>query len=258
MIWRVDMKINKIKKSGNKYKITLDDNSEITTYDDVIINYGLLYNKNIDPETLNKINNDNIYYDAYYKTVNYITKKLRSEKEVITYLNNYNVNIQDQEKIIKKLKEINLINDLNFTKAYIADRLNLSSDGKDKIKTTLYYHNIDPQIIAEQLAKIDQKTIDDRIEKIILKKSKNTKYCGYKLKSKLLNDLVNMGYDRNDITRILNETDTTKSIQEEYYKIHSKLSKKYEGKELIYKIKKKLYNEGFTTEQINSAVEDSC
>ena len=252
------MKIDKIKKSGNKYKILLDDGSEIKTYDDIIINHGLLYNKTIDSETLNKINNDNNYYEAYYKVVNYITKKLRSEKEVVAYLNNYNVNIKDQEKIIKKLKETNLINDFNFTQAYIADRLNLSNDGPDKIRNTLDNHDIDPQIIAEQLAKIDQKTIDDRILKIIAKKSKNTKYCGYKLKTKLLNDLINMGYDKSDIIRLLGEIDTTKPITEEYKKIYQRLSKKYEGKELIYKIKKKLYSEGFSTEEINSAVEESC
>ena len=252
------MKIDKIKKSGTKYKILLDDGKEIKTYDDVIINHGLLYNKTIDSETLNKINNDNNYYEAYYKAVNYITKKLRSEKEIAIYLNNYNVNVKDQEKIIKKLKEINLINDFNFTQAYIADRLNLSNDGPDKIKNTLINHEIDPQIIAEQLIKIDQKIIDDRILKIIAKKTKSTKYCGYKLKAKLLNELISMGYNKNDIIRLLDEIDTTKSITEEYQKIYQKLSKKYEGKELIYNIKRKLYSEGFSTEEINSAVEESC
>ena len=252
------MKINKIKKVGNKYKIVLEDASEIITYDDIIINYNLLYNKNIDVETLNKINNDNNYYEIYYKVINYISKKLRSEKEIVKYLSNYNINIKDQEKIIKKLKETNLINDLNFTKAYIADRLNLSNDGPEKIKNTLHNHDIDSQIIDEQMNQINQQIIDARITKIITKKVKSTKYCGYKLKAKLLNDLINLGYDKSDIIRQINEIDIVKPIIEEYKKFYQKLSKKYEGKELIYKIKKKLYSEGFTTEEINNISDDSC
>ena len=42
------MKINKIKKNGKKYKIILDNGLEIKTFDDVIINNNLLYNKIID------------------------------------------------------------------------------------------------------------------------------------------------------------------------------------------------------------------
>ena len=39
------MNIEKIKKVGKKYKILLENGDEIKTYDDVIINYGLLYKK---------------------------------------------------------------------------------------------------------------------------------------------------------------------------------------------------------------------
>ena len=77
------MKVEKIKKTGNKYKIVFSDNSVLKTYDDVIINNGLLYNHEIDSDTLNKLNIDTNYYDIYYKTINYITRKLRSEKEII-------------------------------------------------------------------------------------------------------------------------------------------------------------------------------
>ncbi len=98
------MKIEKIRKTGKKYKILLSDGSEIKTYDDVILNYGLLYHKTIDSDLLNKINNDNNYYEIYYKAVNYITKRLRSEKEINEYIDKNNVIEKDKEKLIKKEK----------------------------------------------------------------------------------------------------------------------------------------------------------
>ena len=84
------MKIEKIQKlKNNKYKIKLDSGDIINTYDDVILNNSLLFNKEIDLELLNKINNETLYYDCYNKTLKFIDKKLRSEKEVKEYLKKY-------------------------------------------------------------------------------------------------------------------------------------------------------------------------
>ena len=39
------MKIKTIKKNGKKYKIELEDGNTITTYDDLILKYNILYKK---------------------------------------------------------------------------------------------------------------------------------------------------------------------------------------------------------------------
>ena len=245
------MKIEKIKKNGKKYIIILDNGLEIKTFDDVIINNGLLYNKIIDDNLLDKINKENDYYNIYYKVVNYISKKLRSEKEIIDFLDKNN--ILDKNKIINKLKSINLINDLNFAKAYISDRINLSNDGIYKIKNDLLKHNIDLGIIDNELSKIDDEIINKKIEKLINKKIKNSKYTGFKLKYKVVNELINLGYDKSKISEIYDNLDIKNDdlIIKEYNKLYNQLSKKYQGKELEYKINVKLYNKGFTKEEID-------
>lgn len=245
------MKINKIKKNGKKYKIILDNGLEIKTFDDVIINNNLLYNKIIDDELLDKINKENEYYDVYNKVLNLISKKIRSEKEISEFLDKYNV---DKNKIIDKLKSINLINDKNFTKAYISDRINLSNDGIDKIKTDLLKHNIDINLIMEEISKIDDDLIDKKIEKLIIKKTKNSNYSGFKLKYKVVNELINLGYDKSKIVEIYDNLNIKNDdvIINEYNKLYNKLSKKYQDKELEYKINMKLYNKGFTKEEIEN------
>ena len=245
------MKINKIKKNGKKYKIILDNGLEIKTFDDVIINNNLLYNKIIDDELLDKINKENEYYDVYNKVLNLISKRIRSEKEISEFLDKYNV---DKNKIIDKLKSINLINDKNFTKAYISDRINLSNDGIDKIKTDLLKHNIDINLIMEEIAKIDDDLIDKKIEKLIIKKTKNSNYSGFKLKYKVVNELINLGYDKSKIVEIYDNLNikNVDVIINEYNKLYNKLSKKYQDKELEYKINMKLYNKGFTKEEIEN------
>ena len=52
------MKIEKIKKlKSGKYKLELDNDQSIITYDDVILKNNLLYNKEIDNDKLNELYN---------------------------------------------------------------------------------------------------------------------------------------------------------------------------------------------------------
>lgn len=247
------MKIEKIKKNGKKYKVFLDNNEIITTYDDVIINNGLLYHKELNSNLLNEINKQTSYYDIYYKCVNYITKKLRSEKEINEYIDSFNVIETDKINTINKLKEIGLINDVNFIKAFISDKINLSTDGPYKIKTSLLQHNIPVELIDNELKKIPKDIIDKKIEKLINKKIKNAKYTGYILKQKVVLYLVNLGYDKNDVLNIYDNIfiENDDLLKKEYNKIYKKLSSKYSDKELLIKIKTKLYQKGFDIDEIN-------
>lgn len=248
------MKIEKIKKVGNKYKIIFDDETTLKTYDDVIIENGLLYNQNIESDVLNKLNIDTSYYDIYYKTVNYITRKLRSEKEVKEFIEKNNVNEKDKLEVIKKLKNIGMINDINFVKAYISDHIYLSNDGPYKIRKSLLEHEIDENIIDEGLENIDDNIIKEKLNKLIVKKISNSKYSGYVLRQKINTDFINLGYSKEMINEIFDNLNVNKTdlLKKEYDKLFKKLSTKYSGKELENKIKSKLYQKGFTIDEINN------
>ena len=248
------MEINKIKKlKNNKYKIYIDEDI-IITYDNVIIENNLLYKKTIDKELYNKILNDTNYFDVYNKTVKYILKKRRSEKEINLYLIKAEVNSIDRNKIITKLKEINLINDIEYCKSYINDKLYLSKDGINKIKHNLINQNISNSIIENELKNIDMNIFNNRLEKLIIKKIKsNKKYSINFLKQKILNEMVNLGYSKRQVLDIFNnnvESDN-EIIEKEFNKLYIKLSKKYKNRELENKIKQKLIQKGFNLEDIN-------
>ena len=65
------MKIQKWEKlKSGKYKVLLENGEKFITYDDVILKNNLLFHKEIDCNTMIKINNDTLYYDIYNKTIN--------------------------------------------------------------------------------------------------------------------------------------------------------------------------------------------
>lgn len=250
------MKIEKIKKVGNKYKIEFDNQEKLTTYDDVILENGLLYHPEINADILNKITIDHNFYDVYYKAIQYIAKRLRSEKEMITYLEKYSVSEKDKKEIISKLKETGLINDDNFVKAYVSDKIHLSNNGPYKIKKDLLEHNICEEMINRELSKIDREVLQEKMEKLITKKVKNSKYTGYYLKQKVVNEMSNLGYDKIDVVTIFDsiEKDDNTLLQKEFDKNYKKLSNKYSGKELANKIKQKLYQKGFSLSDIQNVM----
>lgn len=249
------MKIEGVKKTkSGKYKITFDNNETLNTYDDVILNNGLLFNKEVDSDLLDQLNIETSYYDIYNKTIKFISRKLRSEKEVGQFLEKNNVTTSDKKKIIKKLKEIRLINDVFFANAYCQDRINLSNDGPYKIKNELISNDIDENIIDEVMSRVDENLVYEKLTKLIIKKinSNHTK-SNYMLKQKIVGDMINLGYSKEMIVEIID--DNLKSnkgvIGNEYKKIYRKLEKKYEGEELERQIRLKLIQKGFSSEDIN-------
>jgi len=253
------MKIQKIEKlKNNKYKLLIDDEVFIT-FDNVILDNKLLYNKEIDKKIYNLIKKETEYYDTYNKVVKYILKKRRSEKQIIEYLNKFNVSEQNINKMILKLKNIGLINDIEYCKAYINDNIYLSKNGINKIKVELLKQDISIDIIEDELSKIDVDMINNKLERMIVKRIKsNRKYSNLLLKNKILNEMINLGYDKQLITSILenNMENENNIIKSEFEKNYIKLSKKYSGEELFNKIKLKMSNKGFSYEEINNLIEE--
>lgn len=250
------MKIESIKKTGKKYKIILDSGQIINTYEEVILNNGLLFHKYINTALLEKINTDTVYYKSYNKALDMINRKLRSEKEIKEYLKKSEVEEKDINEIVQNLKRIGLIDDKIFAKAYINDKINLSSDGPYKIRKYLENNNIKEEYINDAISSIDQEIINQKIDKIILKKIKtNSKYTSNMLKQKIITYLINLGYSREDIIqRLENIKIETQDMTKEIDKIYNKLRKKYKDKELIYKLKNKLYSKGYTKEEIDNFI----
>ena len=250
------MKIEGVKKTkSGKYKITFDNNEVLNTYDDIILNNGLLFKKEIDSNLLNKLNIETDYYEIYNKAVRFISRKLRSEKEVIIFLDKNSVSNSDKTKIIAKLKDIGLINDKAFASAYIQDRFNLSTDGPLKIINNLKSNNIDSEIIDEYINKIDYNDIYEKLSKLIIKRvNSNHNKSNYQLGKKIIGDMINLGYSKDMIVEIINNNlkNNNDVINNEYKKLYRKLSNKYQDDDLERQIKNKLIQKGFSSDEINS------
>lgn len=244
------MNVSNIKLNKNgKYEVIID-NKKYILYQDVIIKYLLFSKKEIDEKLLNSIINDNNYYDAYYKMIKFINIKLRTKNEVRKKLIGLNIPKNDQEKIINTLVNQGYLNDEVYIKAFINDKINLSLDGPNKIKNELLKNNFREEKVLKYLENFND-IWDSRIEKIINKKVKiNKNYSKKMLTNKITNELIKLGYSKNDFSDYLKNINFDDKLiyEKEYLKAYNKLIKKYDEETAKILAKQKLYTKGFNIE----------
>lgn len=239
------MKIIKYKKvNSNQYELLLEDKTKLRLYEDVIIKEELLLKKEID--NLLELIDINNNYACYDDALKYLNKKVRCTKEVYDYLNKKGYS--NVSLTMDKLIEKGYIDDAYYTKCFVNDKINLGNDGPIKIRKMLEINNIEEDIINNNLEVFDEELMIEKIDNYLNKQLKVNKKSNYMFKSKMLLNLVNMGYPKELVTDRINKLhfdnqDDLKKSEEA--KIRKKLEHKYSGEELERKIKEKLYQKGY-------------
>lgn len=181
------------KKAGSNYQVYLSDGRKIKLNEDVILKYKLLYKKEIDEFLLEEIINENNNYNIYDKCVNYIGVRLRSINEIKEYMERKGVSSEVINNTLERLINNKLLDDEVFTRAFIKDKMNFTTMGPYRIELELQKHKIDNHIIKKYLAEIDEKLLEEKINKQITKLIKSNKNKA-NLKNKIYNNLLNLGY----------------------------------------------------------------
>lgn len=235
------------KKKTNLYEITLSNNEKISLYDDVILKYELLLKKEIDEKLLKEIIDFNSNIESYNIALKFLNTKLRTEQEIkkkLMYYPKSSINYT-----IDRLKNEGYLNDTLYIKSYINDEINLKMIGPNKIIFDLKKLGFKENDILNYLETIDKNTWLEKINKYVLKKvNSNHNLSGIMLKQKIMQDLINKGFYKEDINIIINEfefNDNSLIREKEYQKQKNKLSKKYSGEELEYHIKINMLKKGF-------------
>ncbi len=244
------MKIKKYKKlAQGQYSIILDDDSTLNLHEDLILKYDLLLTKEIDNTMINVFLEENKKYTAYSDALRYLGIKMRSIKEIYEYLDKKMYSKEIINEVVEKLKKEKYLDDNLYASYYVVDRIKMSNDGPYKIMKDLEKKGICIEYINNSIIEFNDKVQQDKIDKLINKQIKsNHNKSSILLKKKILEYLINLGYDRSIILSRLNviyNFDDEDIKNKEYEKIYKKLSRKYSGYELEQMIKKKMYEKGF-------------
>ena len=200
------MKIEKYELTKkNIYNVYLSNGEVLELNGKVITDNELLIKKDIDNELYDKLKRDNTICMLMDTSVKYIDRRLRSINELRDYLKNKEEDTIIIEEVIDKLIDYKYLDDDRFTKAFIKDKLNFTNWSDYKIKNELKRLGVNEEIIYNNISNIDDNIFYERINKIIDKDiSINKKYSGIKLKNKIYNHLLTLGYSKEKVISIIN------------------------------------------------------
>lgn len=248
------MKILKIKILKSKVNISLDNHSKLSIDKEVFSNFYLYEGKELDKKeykAILELNNSNKLLQYALKLR---SKSLYSEYKMREKLYLKEANKSSVDKIIKILKEYDLIDD----KAYASDLVeyyNSLNYGENKIKNKLS----DKGIFKEQIDKIKfPVSIEKKKANNIFPKldKKYDKYNASQKKQHLYNAYLQEGFSKDiasEMTSKIKETnqkDELGKLKTDYLKTKTRLAVKYKGKELRQKILNSLLTKGYKMNDI--------
>jgi len=244
------MKILKYKKKKNgMYELELDNGVIVDTYEEVILAHDLLITKNINDIDYNSIEKDNKYYDCYYRALKLIKVSAKSRKELYLKLGSLDYENSDINGALDQLEKQGYLNDMAYANSYVNLKIMTTCYGPGKIRRELEQKGIAQSVIEKVMLQYTRQIQREKIDKIVNKQIRaNHNKSNALLKRKIGNDLVMQGFYREDINSAIdnsNFSDDKLIMQKEYEKIKNRLSKKYSGQELEYKIREKMAQKGF-------------
>ncbi|MGB0387462.1 MAG: regulatory protein RecX [Ardenticatenaceae bacterium] len=143
------------------------------------------------------------YQRAYQRSLDYLTRRPRSCGEIEQYLLKKNVSSANIERIVERLTELNLLDDLAFANYWIENRENFRPRGKYALRHELRQKGVSETIIEQALAQVEMDEVESAY-RVALKKWPRLRAVEsqWQLQQKLAGYLGRRGFDWNVIREV--------------------------------------------------------
>lgn len=241
--------ITKIKINKKNVVLHINGKERLEITNDAYASSYLYVGKVLDSKTIKQLKE----FSLLTKYLNYAMSLLKkghySEWKMREKLYAKEAKKNEVDKVIKKLKEVSLIDD----KALIYDHLEWCKErniGKNKILKELN----DKGVFETELAKLSFPYTKEKQKALYWVPKLEKKYSKYsyeKKKQHVYSGLISLGFDSGVANEVLNsvssrnEKDEKSKLKIDFEKIYNRLSNKYEGYELQTKVFNSLKNKGY-------------
>ena len=252
------MIIKKIKKLKSKVVIIFNESSKVEIDNSVYPNFYLYEGKDVSKKELTELRNSGDTAKLLNYALKLRSKALYSEFKMREKLYDKGASKKEVDHVIAYLKKYDLIDD----KAFASDLLeyyNSMNYGENKIKTKL----LEKGIFQEQVDKlkfpisIEKKKANNIFPKL---EKKYEKYNLAQKKMHIYNAYLQLGFSNEIALEMLDKVkdngkkDELDKLKVDYQKVKTRLSRKYQKKELKQKIITALLTKGYRLNDILKVV----
>lgn len=200
-------KIENQKKNKERFNVFIDGQFACGISGDTLVRFSLSTNDEIKEETLDEIKNFDEYLYSKKISYDFLSYRIRSVKEIKDKLKLKEISQGTIEKTIAHLKELKLLDDEEFARQLVKEKLASKPVGKAVLKQKLFQKGISAEISERVL----EESFNDSNEKEFVKEIFN-KYFGkvkgldvFKQRKKMFDYLARKGFDFEIIKEVINE-----------------------------------------------------
>lgn len=197
-------KIEAQKRNKDRVNIYIDEDYAFSLSAELVYKEELKIKMQVDNNRLGRIAREESFLKCKDSALRTIERSYKTEKEIRDKLLLKEFDIDSIERTLEFLKEYNLLNDENYVKMYVKDKIKV--EGQNKIKYALIQKGIDEELIKYEISKFDndsQKEVayDLATKKYnLLSKREDDKY---KISQKLYRFLTTKGYDYSIVSDVV-------------------------------------------------------
>lgn len=229
---------------------------------DVLIEFQLRKGQEVTEEELKEILYKDEIKKAFNLTLNFLSYRMRSEKEIREYLLRKSFHEDIVASVIYKLRNNQYVNDLEFAKSFVRSRVFNTTKGPLMIRQELQRKGISEKLIQESLEEFPEEKQLEIAKNFAQKNAEQKKSLSdYQIKQKIGQALMARGFPQLIVKTVIAELVIEKDGEEQLTAVASqgkkafkKYSSKYEGWELEQKVKQYLYQRGFTSDDIEAFI----
>lgn len=192
-------------KNKNRVSIFVDSYYFGSLDEKTFLESGLKTGDKINLEIWQKLQEQGENRIAFNKGISYISRMMRSEKQVRQYLKKKGFEAPAIEFAANKMKDYNYIDDENFAKMVLSHQINVKKMGLTAVKQALYKNGINNDITDEVLLKYDEEKQFENAEQLaekLIKRYKNIEDKKEKIR-KISQAMIRRGYSWDMINRAL-------------------------------------------------------
>ena len=139
------------------YAVYVDGSLAFELSDEVLLKFGLKTGDKIDEQAVEKISTSEAFHRALRFAVNYLSYRPRSSKEILDHLRKKGFSPDFGRKVVLHLQKQELVNDVEFARMFVRDKLKRKQVGRAWIRRALYEKGVASHIVE----KVFQEYISD-------------------------------------------------------------------------------------------------
>jgi regulatory protein len=120
-----------------RYAIFVDGIRALDVHESIVLDQRLCSGDDIDPPTIQRLESLDAELTARETAINYLSYRPRSVREVLDHLQRKKIPRPIAEQVAQRLEQLRLLNDLEFARMFVRDRMRQKRYGQTLIRKKL-------------------------------------------------------------------------------------------------------------------------